>query len=679
MKALEDTSADRERLRGWVDALLDDPGSLPVSFGYGGHQIQGIPAEWSPMTRRQVAAPGVIERVWEGRDPASGLDVRIEAVEYAGHPVVEWTGWLSNRGSEPSEIIDGLLGLDASFAGADAVVEHCNGDFYSGDGYTWERTELRSDAPLAIAPRGGRPCDGAFPYFRLLLGGGGLAVAVGWPGQWEASMSPVDGGVRLRAGQQGTHLRLQPGETVRTPRIALLAWNGEKARGVNLWRRWFRDHVMPRPAGSPLRPLLSVSGTDEGEEFTGATAANQLEYQRRYAVAGVPFDVWWIDAGWYPCDNGEGERRWTVTGSWYADPDRFPDGLSPVGTSAAGYGARLLLWFEPERVFPGTELAEKHPEWVLTRRNQDAGVDPNSVQARSGLLDLANPACRQWLIERVSGLITEYAIGIYRQDFNFAPLGFWRDHDDEERRGITENLHVQGYLDYWDSLLERHPGLMIDSCASGGRRNDLETLRRSVPLHYTDYGYGLPATKLDFHRTLYEWIPFFRETNLCWDIEESNRAGLDAHEGDAFSMHCAMAPMLSYTQDITSGEFDFGSLATMTSVWRRMADLLLAGDYYPLTAPDRSDEAWVAWQFHRPDGADGRPEGAVQAVRLSRAPADSLQLCLQGLDPDARYLLEEAETGRQLEMDGAALAKAGLVVTLPPRAGSVWFYREAGS
>ena len=46
-------------------------------------------------------------------------------------------------------------------------------------------------------------------------------------------------------------------------------------------------------------------------------------------------------------------------------------------------------------------------------------------------------------------------------------------------------------------------------------------MRRSVPLHYTDYGYGEHATKLDFHRTMFEWLPYFRETSQSWDLEES--------------------------------------------------------------------------------------------------------------------------------------------------------------
>jgi alpha-galactosidase len=87
----------------------------------------------------------------------------------------------------------------------------------------------------------------------------------------------------------------------------------------------------------------------------------------------------------------------------------------------------------------------------------------------------------------VSGLITGQGIDLYRQDFNMDPLGYWRAADEPDRQGITEMRHVEGYLAYWDELRRRHPGLLIDSCASGGRRNDLETLRRAVPLLRSDY------------------------------------------------------------------------------------------------------------------------------------------------------------------------------------------------
>jgi alpha-galactosidase len=670
--------ADHERIRAWTDHLLEEPGQLPVSFRYGGVPVRGIPPEWSPTATVQVTGPATLERVYEGRDPDTGLGVRVEVVRYRGFPVVEWTAWLTNHSADPTPIVQDLLGLDGSFSGDAPAVEHGNGDFYSGDGYSWQTTSLNGREPLELAPSGGRPCDGAFPYFRLAFDGGGLTLAVGWPGQWAARFSPEPGGVTVRAGQERTSLRLRPGETIRTPRITLLGWDGDPARAVNLWRRWYREHVMPRPSGTRLRPLLSVTGTDEGEEFTGATQANQLEYQRRFAAQGVEYDAWWLDAGWYPCRNADGIRRWTITGTWKADPERFADGLAPVGQGAAAQGARFLLWFEPERVAPGTELWDQHPDWVLKRPRAPHDDESASPPARSGLLDLSNPECRSWLTELVSGLITEYGIGVYRQDFNFPPLEFWRSNDAKDRLGATENLHVQGYLAFWDALLERHPHLLIDSCASGGRRNDLETMRRSVPLHYTDYGYGEHAVKLDFHHTMFEWLLYFRESTQSWDIAQSRDAGLDAGENDSFAFHCALAPMLTPSYDIKSPVGDLGTIHQMTGIWRRAAELVVDGDYHPLTPAGRSDASWVAWQFNRPSDLAGRgtPDGFIQAIRLAQCQEPTLQVVPQGLRLDATYLLENPETGERREVKGASLAQDGLVFASPRRSGTIWFYSE---
>jgi alpha-galactosidase len=49
--------------------------------------------------------------------------------------------------------------------------------------------------------------------------------------------------------------------------------------------------------------------------------------------------------------------------------------------------------------------------------------------------------------------------------------------------------HIEGLYNFWDNLLARNPGPLIDNCASGGRRIDLETIGRSVPLWRTDYSY----------------------------------------------------------------------------------------------------------------------------------------------------------------------------------------------
>jgi len=660
------TPEDMELGRAWMGPLLMAAEALPVSFVYASQQVRGIPAAWAPQAQTRRLGATLSETVWTGADSHSGLQVRVECLAYHDAPVVEWTAWLTNTGSAPTPLITDLRALDATFAGAGAVLTQCNGDFNSAAGYTPQETPLPPGATVTCAPTGGRACDGTFPYLRLRFATAGLTLAIGWPGQWTASFTGTAEGVVITAAQEHTHLRLLPGEAIRTPRITLLSWTGDTQRAINLWRRWYRAHVLPRPHGQPLQPTLSAAATDEGEEFTGATEENQIRYMDRWKAAGFAYDVWWIDAGWYPCANARQERQWTLTGTWEADPARFPRGLGPVGEHAARNGAALLLWFEPERVAPGTQLFEQHPEWLLRVPPSEERGSPWS------LLNLGNPACRRWLTAHVSGLITAYGVGVYRQDFKFPPLRYWQEHDAPERQGVTENLHVQGYLQFWDDLLARHPGLWIDSCASGGRRNDLETLRRSVPLHYTDYGYGNHAVKLAFHHTLYAWIPYFRATTLSWDVDTPEDVTGAGKPNDSFAFHCGMAPMLTPALDIRKDDNDLVVARTMVSLWRRAVSFLLNGDYYALTPFSKSPERWVAWQFDMPV----KGEGLLQGIRLAACPDETLTIHPQRLAAEADYVLDNPETGENRELSGSDLLRNGFTFMLPPRSGAIWFYRQ---
>ena len=67
------------------------------------------------------------------------------------------------------------------------------------------------------------------------------------------------------------------------------------------------------------------------------------------------------------------------------------------------------------------------------------------------------------------------------------------------------------------------PNLIIDSCASGGRRNDLETMRRAIALHPTDYNYGHLAAKQAFHSSLFQWLPCFGSNTVPVDTVNAYR------------------------------------------------------------------------------------------------------------------------------------------------------------
>ncbi len=95
-----------------------------------------------------------------------------------------------------------------------------------------------------------------------------------------------------------------------------------------------------------------------------------------------------------------------VTGTWEPDPERFPNGLKPVSDCAARHGADLL-----HLVRAGTGQA-RH----ATRPRAPGMAAEDRRQTTNRLLNLGNPACRQWLTDHVCRLIRDNGIKIYRQD-----------------------------------------------------------------------------------------------------------------------------------------------------------------------------------------------------------------------------------------------------------------------
>jgi alpha-galactosidase len=589
------------------------------------------------------------------------MQVKAEILVYRDYPVIEWTVYFCcAAGQKQTEILENVKSADIFFESETApLLAHNNGDFYSIDGYTVTKTKLENGVKFSQAPVGGRPCDRAFPYQRLLFDGFGINISIGWPGQWSCEYSGTKDGVAFTAGQQVSHTYIKNGEIFRTPRMTLMFFEGGEARGINVWRRWFNAHVTPRQKGRILEPKSVVCDQNGGMEWQEATEENQLT-SIAYAKENFPgARLLWIDAGWYPCYDAAGNKTWPVTGDWHADPERFPNGLAPVGKACKDAGIELLVWHEPERVHKDSKLCKERPEWMLAPKTDNGNY----------LLDLTNPDCHKWLCGHMENHIKESNITCYRQDFNFEPLHYWRDNEAEDRQGMVENLYLQSYLSYWDYLLLNVPDLWIDSCSSGGRRNDLETMRRSVPLHPTDYGYGEHHVIQAFRHTLHSWIPFTRSFASSWDTDNEHYS---SDPFDSYKMINGFGVLTSFAEIPALKEHadKIPYLKKLKDIWEKFAEMQLTGDFYALTENHRDNSKWTVFQFDRPENS----EGAFQVLRNNQSKDESTTVKPHGFCGECEYVFTNKETGESFEIGGAEIKNNGLTFSLPVRSGAIWFY-----
>jgi alpha-galactosidase len=646
-----------------------DPARFPISFQYGGQEAASLAGSWPASATPATSGAGKVQRTLTLTDPQTGLECRVEVTTFAGYAAVEWLAYLKNTGAVDTPTIAGIQALDAVFPGdqGPAWVHHAKGSQCRYDDFQPLKTLLRRGEEVRVATIGGRSSDGALPFFNLQPGDAGVIGAIGWTGDWAATFRHEGSGVRARAGMQRTHLVLHPGEEIRTPRILLMFWRGDQPAGKpadkpgffetsglsavrahNLWRRLILGHHTPRPGGQPVQLPI-------GDGAYGARTADVQVAKARWLVENdVPVECLWIDAGWYgehPLD-GSVDGWPTQVGSWYPIRAAYPDGLKPVGDALRALGLGFILWFEPERVYRGTQLEREHPEWLL-------GPIGNNY-----LLDLGNPAARRYVTDMVSDTITAASVTWYRQDFNFQPTPYWQAADAPDRAGITEIRHVEGLYAFWDELVARHPGLLIDNCAGGGQRIDLETISRSVPLWRSDVQCDAnfdPIAMQTQTQGLAPWVPLSGSSSL---------------RSDAYAYRSALAPGIYQGWNIMA--LEQGVDLTLEQIRLRIAELkrmrpYFYGDFYPLVSFSLAQDAWAAWQFDRPDLG----EGMVLALRRPQSPFPRLEAPLHGLDADAWYEWQAVDGGAVTRVSGRDLLEKGVSIDITDKPGSaLYVYKQ---
>lgn len=587
--------------------LLLETDRPPFSFRYGDRDGAALLADWTrDVAREDTDSARVLRITWA--DPGSSLAVTAEVKVFKRYPAVDWVLYFENRGASPSPVISDIQALDVSLRTGHprkaAVLHELEGDACGMTSFLPKQEELATGKEIRRAPTGGRPSSiSAFPWFDFEYESQGFIGAIGWTGQWTSQFTRAENGpTRARADMEKTALSLEPGEKIRSPRIVLLPYNGDRTRAHNQWRRLVLFEYAPRIDGLPVQLPTALQTFDRysrGPDW--ATEAGQLDAVENAAKLGC--DTYWFDAAWFPGGFPNG------VGNWSAKPAEFPNGLKPVGDACKKHGMRFVLWFEPERVAEGSQIATEHPDFVHGGE-------------KGGLFKLDDPDARRWLTELLSARIAEYGITVYRNDFNMDPLDYWRRNDPPNREGITEIRYVEGLYEMWDELRARHPGLWIDNCSSGGRRIDIEMCSRSVPLWRSD-------------------------TN-CWDSNADWNQAQTAALSRYVPLHtaCAWRPESYLTRSAATGgllcQFAYRDETFPMDTARALIEeaklnrFAWYGDFYSLTPARIAPDEFVAYQFHRAD----LDAGVVLAYRRADCRYKGLILGIYGIDPAVTYEVE---------------------------------------
>ena len=597
-----------------------------------------------------------------------GVEITLKKQEYREFDAVEWVLYFENKSNEKcgilSDIEDCFVTLPLPVVapvrqgylpkeGNVAVTTMCgmiDGRFYWENdsesareyGLTREYLDKAPNKTKRFQNLGGRSSQGMMPFFDLEGGGDGYVMAIGWTGDWKSEFSAVESGILAKSGLKETAFYLYPGERVRTSSTLIMKYTCGEER-YNKFRRLIKTHISHKATHPTQRDGLLAF-----ELWGGLTSEEMKKRLLELQEHGVRFEDVWIDAGWYgectKCDDAFTGDWSRCTGDWTINLRVHPDAFREVRDTAKECGMRLMLWFEPERALEGTKIVKEHPEWLLKTEG-----------CNNYIINYGNPEALSYVKSLLRSYVEELHLSCYRQDFNIDLTDFFRESDAPDRRGISEIKHITGMYELWDALQNEFPELIIDNCASGGRRIDIETLKRSIPFFRSDYqcNFNENPDVLQVHNaTSSLYLPYVGCTTKTKRDTYAIRSAYQSSFGGAFYN----AIFQSFDEE------DFAWAKTVTDEYIRIRDYFHE-DFYNHGSAVLDSSSWAIFQYHNPKESCG----IVMAFRREDSPFSTASISLGGFDNETTLTLENLNTGEAFQ-GGTTLS-----ITLPEKRSSVIF------
>ncbi len=652
-------------------SLYEHPETAPISFTYNGIPYKGLGD--FPLKERNVTETTVGIEFTLVHAIDEGLICKLCGKYCTEFGQYEYTVYFENIGDSPSGVISDFWCLDRDFIGEGGVLRGNLGDHQNK--YRAYSTELESES-VNFRQTSGRSTHVLFPYFDLVHGDGGSLIALGWAGTWESNFTAAGECVKVKAKSCiDLTATLLPSESIRSALVVILPYNTRDSfNATNLWREWFMKYNLPRASrrGDCIQPLTTMcwAGDTGLPNSDGSISERSTTWRRTFekmTSEGIFPDFRWFDAGWYcaPDRSTVPSDWWGTVGAWELDPAKWPEKSFKESVDAChSVGIKTLVWFEPERVTDVDSLVKNYGYRAEWANNNAPWLERPPMTNNIG-----NSECLNWTFGRIAKMLEENDVDLYREDNNTDPSLAWPMLDAAEerkysvpRRGISENKLICGHYKLWDMIIEflgsRGKCTYIDSCASGGGRNDIESLRRSVPFLRSDSDRTTASLRLSMTSSFCKWIP------VCGSSTKESSSELEGGICDvesAYVNRASFLPIMNYSVPLSQKQgVDYAAFHENVNEWRSVSHMLTK-DFYALMPWHAADDltSWTVFAYDDPDIG----ESVILAFRMEDCEEESCTVSLPFAEYGAEYILENADTGERETVLGAELV-AGYTITI---------------
>eukprot|EP01121_Diplochlamys_sp_Union-15-3_P000686 TRINITY_DN10571_c0_g1_i1.p1 TRINITY_DN10571_c0_g1~~TRINITY_DN10571_c0_g1_i1.p1 ORF type:complete len:690 (-),score=89.43 TRINITY_DN10571_c0_g1_i1:3-2072(-) len=627
-------------LQDWLSVLSSSRSTnsaLPISFLYNNVPSYKILTSWPSTTKEVINGSRRILTFTYTEPNFRSLQVEITVTLFPKQfkSVAEWVLTFRNVGDSLKEFIASLQTLSIRYptdSSEDVTLYHQNGSYAQPTDYWIIESPLTSDSSFLFQPEGGVSSNKVLPFYSLDWNKkGGVTIGIGWSGLWQAEFNRTSSEVIVTIGLSAS-LLIFPGEEMRVARVLVANYNGSSHQvGQNIYRQVVLQAYSPRVNDLIPIPPISAMGYWDGFIFYPQVNESTARFFSQLIKSRPGEEAYWIDCSWFKGAFPDGSGNWALPLSeslWQG----LPNGLKPItdichNTSDNQNHIKFILWVEPERIHNLTWVFKHHFDWLL---------DIPDNQYGDYLYNLGDNEALDYMTLFLSQIVEQWRVDILRLDFNIYPSDYWVYRDSQipyapKRNGFSEIRYVSGLYKMWDDLLKKYPSLVIDNCSSGGRRQDLETISRSITLWRTDFE-GPSETYQTITMGLNHFQPL--QSGFVGTLNSHYRF---QYAADPYTWRSCVTSGAVITWDQHyDNKTQIAMLYQGISETNRLRKWTIFGNFWRLTEMTLDNTAWIAYQYHLSEEGSGY----MYFFRRPNSPYTEIQLSLYEIDEKKNYSLE---------------------------------------
>lgn len=427
---------------------------------------------------------------------------------------------------------------------------------------------------------------------------------------------------------------LESGEDFQTPEAVLVYSDQGLNKMSQTYHELYRERLVRGEYRDKVRPILINNWEATYFDFDGEKI---LEIAKAGKELGLELFV--LDDGWF----GNRNDDTTSLGDWFVDKSKLPCGLDSLVKKVNEIGLKFGLWFEPEMVSPESKLYKEHPDWCIHVK------DRNRSQARSQLvLDLSRQEVRKKVLRMLTDILESTNISYVKWDMNRNMTEIGSAELSAKRQRELPHRYILGLYEMLETLREKFPEILFESCASGGGRFDPGMLYYMPQTWTSDNTDAVERLKIQYGTSLiYPLSAIGAHVSAVPNHQVGRKTPLKTR-GDVayfgnFGYELDLTKLTDREKEIVKNQVEF---------YKKERELIQKGNFYRLISPfeGNNDTAWMVV-------SEEQDEALVGFYKVLAEPnAPYRRLKLKGLKKDGIYKINN----RDKNFGGDELMYAGL-------------------